>query len=526
MRHQAIVLRRISSKDQESGHSLDAQLKNVQMKADQLGVEIVKEWSGVLSSRKGKNFGRKDLEEMLAYCKSNKQVKYVLVDMVNRLMREMKVMIYYIVMFEQLGVKIVFCDPSQEHLNRDGHMSQLMLALEGFKSEADNDSRIETSMSRMHSRIKDGYYLSHPHQGYVTSGTPGLHVPDPLRFKPLKDACRHIIYDGYTVNEAVKWLNDNGYRTRGGKKMATDHFIELLSDRYYCGYIDIKSEGWPKDIKGLHEHMLTVREHAQLVAIMTKRNPRLRMKHNPDFPMANILRHEECVGAGGYEKFAGVNFNPGKRPSGRQRRIRQVYDCRDCRQRLPKDKVHEHFAEHLSQLKFLPDDAKFKQALLRVWRMQRGSVAERIRVLRTKKSGIEQKMRETTTSYAAETEGPIKDSLRKLLEEYSQEIKEVDADILTTQNIELESEDFVEFAMDFASSMSDKWWKLSYENRKRGEQILFNGKIYADNSATIRTPQLSSIYRLGTNKKALENASKAHLEELAVIATASVSLSS
>lgn len=265
MKQQAIVLNRISSKDQASGHSLDAQLENAKVKAAELDVDITKVWSGVLTSKKGKNFGRKDLEEMLSHCRQNKQVKYVLVDMVNRLMREMKVLFYYVVLFEQMGVKVVFCDPSQKHLNSDDQMSQLLLAIEAFKAEADNKTRGETSISRMHSRIKQGYYLSHPHQGYMTSDVPGLHIPDPIRFKPLQDACKHIIYDGWSVNQAVKWLNDSGYRTRKGRKMAIDKFIDLLMDRYYCGFIDIKSEGWPKDIRGLHEPMLSVREHKILV---------------------------------------------------------------------------------------------------------------------------------------------------------------------------------------------------------------------------------------------------------------------
>ncbi|MDB5185572.1 MAG: hypothetical protein JWL85_95 [Candidatus Saccharibacteria bacterium] len=66
---------------------------------------------------------------------------------------------------------------------------------------------------------------------------------------------------------------------------------------------------------------------------------------------------------------------------------------------------------------------------------------------------------------------------------------------------------------------------ISYENRKRGEQVLFNGAIYADNSANVHSPTLSSIYRLGTNKKALSDVDNAHLVELAGTAPASARLS-
>jgi DNA invertase Pin-like site-specific DNA recombinase len=526
MKHQAIVLNRISSKDQLAGHSLEAQLKNAKDKARELDVEIVQVWSGVLSSNKGKNLGRKDLEEMLALCKKNKRIKYLLVDMVNRLMREMKVMVYYMVRFEELGVKIVFCDPSQQHLNSDDQMAQLMVVIEGFKAEADNKSRGETSVSRMKSRVELGYYPTHPHQGYMKSDKPGWHIPDPVRFKPLQDACKHIIYDGWSVNQAVKWLNDSGYRTRAGRKMTLDHFIDLFMDRYYCGFVSIKSDGWPKDVRGVHEPMLSVREHTTLVAVMTKRNPRLRLQHNPDFPLSNILRHEECVGQGGFEKFTGVNFNRGKRPNGSQRPIKQVYDCRDCRKRVPRDTVHANLTTHLASLQLVPDKDKFRQALIKVWKMQRGSVSERLRVLEIKKQTIEQKMLELTEAYASSTASEtIKTNLEKLIAVQEAELKATETDIVTTQNVDLESEDFVDFAMQYVAALPENWWSLSHENRVRGEQILFNGKIYANNSAIVRTPELSSIYRLGVNKKDLGKVSLSNMVELAGTAPASVGLS-
>lgn len=260
------------------------------------------------------------------------------------------------------------------------------------------------------------------------------------------------------------------------------------------------------------------------VTIMSKRNPRMRMQHNPDFPLANILKHEECVGKGGYEKFAGVNFNPGKRPNGSQRRIRQVYDCRDCRKRVRRDVVHTNLTDHLGSLRLLPNKDQFRQALVKVWKMQQGSVTERLRMLEAKKQSVEQKLQDTTAAYASETDELIKDNLKKLIASYGEELKAVEADIISTRDIEMESEDFVNFAMRYVSELPENWWSLSYEDRKRGEQILFNGKIYANNAANVRTPELSSIYRLGVNKKDLGKVSLVNMVELAGTAPASAGL--
>lgn len=520
MKPQAIALRRISSLKQAEGHSLDAQESSTEKMAREMDLEIVKAWRIIQTSNRGKNFGRKDMEEMLAFCKKHRRVKYLLIEFVNRLMREAEVLVYYKVLFNQMGVQLIFCDPGQHNLNSGDQYAKLMFYIEAFSAEQDNDHRTGATVSKMKARIEQGYYLSHPHQGYIKSDIPGIHIPDPKRFKPLQDACKHIVYDGWSVSQAVKWLNDGGYRTRGGNKMDLNHFIKLFEDQFYCGIINIQRDGWPKGVRGLHQPMLSQREHKILVAIMTKRNPRLRMKHNPDFPMANILRHEECLNIGKYEKFAGVNHNRGKR-NGKQRPLRPVYDCRDCRVRLSRDLVHANFTQHLASLQLLPDEQRFIQALIKVWKMQRGSVTERLRALEARKQSLEQKIQETTAVYALEDDLLIKGNLKKLISGYGEELELLEKDIICTRDVELESEDFVKFAVEYMLNLSKNWWDLSYENRKRGEQILFNGKIYANNSATVHTPELSTIYRLGTNKKDLEKVSLANMVEMAGIAPAS-----
>lgn len=126
MKERAVALCRISSVDQESGHSLDAQEVSVRKMADELDVEIVKLWRITQSSKAGSNLTRKDLAEIKDYCKRDKKVKYLLLDRVSRLMREVEFMMVYAFELKQLGVKIIYCDPSQRNLNADNQVSLLM----------------------------------------------------------------------------------------------------------------------------------------------------------------------------------------------------------------------------------------------------------------------------------------------------------------------------------------------------------------------------------------------------------------
>lgn len=468
--------------------------------------------------------GRRDLKEALAYCKRNKQIKYFIIDEVDRFMRSIEEYYWYKVEFKKLGVKLVFA--SQPELSEDGQFAKLRELLAVYESESSNAERSRKTFDKMKARVAAGYYPFNKHAGYKKTGAAdGLHVPDDPNFTILQKGSRLIIYDHYTPVQAVKWMNDNGYRTVSGKKLTIDHYIEFIVDPYYCGEIVINKPGWTPNPNGLHMPMFSKREHKLLVAILKKRNPRVRLAHNPDFPLSNILRHEECVGLGGYEKFTGVNFNRGKRPSGSQRPIKKVYDCRDCRKRIPRDKTHENLTKLLARMELIPNKEQFKKALLKVWKKQRGVTDERLRVLNANRERIEEDIRKTTIDYVSATDTLIKKSLGNLIASYHAQLAEIDNEVVRTQNLEQESEDFVEFALDFVENFKYRWWTISPENRKRGEQLLFNGKIYANNDAIIHTPNLSSIYRLGTNKKDLGKVSLVNMVELAGIAPASEGLS-
>lgn len=107
-KEEVIALCRVSTSEQESNGSLRRQNKNVKRMAEKLGVKLVKVWSGSTSSKKGANLRRKDLNEMLEYCKNHKNVKYLLVDVPDRFMRSYEEAGYYFVLFRKQGVEILF----------------------------------------------------------------------------------------------------------------------------------------------------------------------------------------------------------------------------------------------------------------------------------------------------------------------------------------------------------------------------------------------------------------------------------
>lgn len=138
----AIALCRVSTAEQLVNNSLNRQDEAVENCAKILGVEIVKKWSGDVSTKRGKNLKRPDLKAMLEFCSKHKRVKYLLIDEPDRFMRSMNEAIYFEVEFEKLGVMVWYA--SDPELNSDNQMARFMRFLKYFNAEGSNEERIRS----------------------------------------------------------------------------------------------------------------------------------------------------------------------------------------------------------------------------------------------------------------------------------------------------------------------------------------------------------------------------------------------
>lgn len=80
----AIILVRVSSKEQEDGYSLDAQKKRLEDYCIRLGLEVIKIFELVESSTVGE---RKKFMTAIKFAKQQKEIVAIVVDKVDRLQR-------------------------------------------------------------------------------------------------------------------------------------------------------------------------------------------------------------------------------------------------------------------------------------------------------------------------------------------------------------------------------------------------------------------------------------------------------
>lgn len=505
MNIKSIALCRVSTPEQRlEGHSLQRQEESVEKAALQLEAPIVRTWSLDQSSRVGKNLDRKDLKEMMDFCKLNKQVKYLIIDEVDRFMRDIKYFYYFEAVFEQLGVKVWYA--STPELNSDDMMAKLNKLFLVFRAEASNDERTSKSLKGLKDRVAKGYWPFPLHQGYTKGATPGLHIPDPTRFSLLQEAFREVVTRRYTVNEAMERLTNKGYKRPNNKPLRIDKFRSLLKDPYYAGALRIDT--WGKELwndKGLHQAMITMEEWEELQLIVNNKMRKFQRKqHNPQFPLSNLYYCGDCQD----KKIVGCIHRNGKNGW-----TGEEYRCRGCGKMVKKAEAHEWTDEFLSSIKMVDGNIDdFKRSLRKIWSEEQKDSFNRIKQLKIRLEALKAEKSKLATGVIMYPE--LADDLKENIEQKRLEITGVEKEIAKAENIEDDFIEFTNFSIDYIKNLKENWWDLEHDGRLECKHLAFKQEIYINRSRKVYTPEISPILRFIDNKKEPETTSDSHLVEL------------
>lgn len=503
MKIKAIALCRVSSPEQVESNSLSRQEINVRDKSEELDCEILKTWSGDVSAKSGKNLNRKDLEEMIEFCKSHKEVKLLIVDEVDRFMRDIEEFYYFTVCFRKIGVRVYF---ASQPINDDTISSKIQKLLLILQAEMSNNERRTKSVNGLKARYLAGYYPSKVHQGYTKTTIPGLHAPDPIRFPLLQNAFQEVLSRKYTSTEVLKRLNKKDYKTPGGKELDIDKFTRILQGKYYAGIIDVGGSINVENCKGLHKPMISLTEFEELQKIISNRKKKFcRKQHNPLFPLSNLML---CVCGG---KLVGFNHRNGKGG------VWEKYRCRKCGKQYHKDAIHSALDKRFNEIKMDKRTMKiFTESLNIVWVEEQKENLNYIKQQENNISNLKEKKNQLIRTLAENPD--LKDDIREPLDQLKQEIKQAETEIEEANNIEKDLIDFVKFSLNFIYDLKNQWWQLDYEDMARCKELLFPADFYIDYKLEVCTPEISSILRLVCIKKDSELHSESLLVELRGIA--------
>lgn len=504
-KEKAIALCRVStSKQRLEGKSLEAQETRVYECADYLNAEIVKLWSLDTSSRKGKNFNRPDLLEMLKYIKQNKAIKYVIVDEADRFMRSIDEAYFWKVQFKSYGATIAYAN-MPEITHEDDPMAVMREMMAMFQAEVSNHERITKTTDKMKARIQAGYYPGMVHQGYKKSEIKGLHIPREPQWSLLQSAMKKIIYDSYNLDEALIWLNNNNYKLQGGGPLDMWKLKRIIKEPFYAGVI--KMSNWETVCNhGLHKSMITFEEHEKLLQIANGKQKKFTVhKYNPLFYASNIVECADCLAEGAHiSKLVGYEHHNNKPP--RTRRYYQRYRCRGCNKNILKEKLHSGLDEIFDKTELIFDeDGLLIESLRKAWKTEISESYETIGRLNHKLALLNNEKDNLVRTLGSNPD--IADDIKSSINCIKHEINNTKDEINRHSKIEEDFDDFVKFAIDFTNNIKDNWWNIENpHDRIRFKQLVYPNGLTVSRSGKVLTPTLSPIYRYKISKKTPESA--------------------
>lgn len=407
----AVAFCRVSTAEQLLGGSLNRQQKSVLKMAEELGVVIPKEywWSGNVSSKRGTNLKRKDLQEALAVCKKDKSIKYAIVDEPDRFMRSVDEATYFEVVFRELGVTVYYANDPE--LNTGSMSAKLLKFLQYFKAEGSNEERQNKSIRGLKEALSLGKYPFQPPAGYRKGKINGVPEIDPVRGLPLREAMLSIVEFRATTTEALAWLNTTDF-VKGRTKYKMDKFRKICLNPFYAGVVEMHKQVDIRNENGLHEPLITMAQHLQLVEIFNKKKKNQtgpRKNGNPEYPLSNIVSCAKCQDkkAG---RYVGFKVNNGVN----KERVYHKYRCRSCGHYFTRDNLHMEAVACLHRHDMTTSGRRALIASLnKVWSERRKSSALEKAQMRRDMQSIERQIDELVEAAIEPQNAPIKGDLIK-----------------------------------------------------------------------------------------------------------------
>lgn len=498
-KEKAVAICRVSSDEQRKNNSLNRQNEAVQMTAKRHNLEIIKTWSGSASSKSGKNLGRKDLREMMDYCKHNKQVKYVIVDEPDRFMRSVHEAGWYFIELEKLGVKVLFSD---EKMNNGDVLSKLLIEVGLITGEMSNEERAKKTKAGHEKAIRDGRYTFVPPLGYTRGKVRGVPEIESTIGPLLKSQLLRIASGLVSPTVALKDYNQS-IQDAGLKKapLKMDKWRAICTNPFYCGVIELHKIVDASCAKGQHEAMISKSQHESILEVFNCRPKNQKGPNstgNPRYPFNQMITHVGCpCTKSKYNTFVGVTV---KNNQGKEY---EKYRCRGCYMTVPREEMRGKIKDILSSMELTKSgETALREALSNVFDLEEGDIASKQAQLCSQRKNMKKEADRLMGAFIDAKEQATRDYLEERHKDLVSRIKKLDDEIYTLGDFEaLESRNFFRFALNFVGNLVHNVLSLPPLEMQLCKQLLFPDGFCVDENKNVYTTKISPLYRLETIKK-------------------------
>ena len=239
----AVILARISSKEQQDGHSLDAQIRNLENYAKRKKLDVVRTFTLVESSTKKR---RPEFDQMVRYIKRHKTKIALIVDTVDRLQRSFRETPIFNDLMEKEILELHFVKENNI-LSKDANSAQkLMWNMGVVMAQSYTDQLSDNVRRSMKHKVQNGEWCGLAPLGYtnVINNTTGkaFIIPDKDNADIIKRVFLEYATGAYSVSELSRKTKEWGLRSRKGYAIGSQLLLTMLQNPFYYGVMRVKGK--------------------------------------------------------------------------------------------------------------------------------------------------------------------------------------------------------------------------------------------------------------------------------------------
>lgn len=500
----AVALCRVSSDEQLKNNSLKRQRAAIEKEANRLGVLIPDEYwfSGSVSSKRGSNLKRKDLEAIEKLCKKDRRIKYIMVDEPDRFMRSMDEAIFFEFTFRSIGVNVWYA--SDSILNNTDAASKLIKISKYWQAEGSNEERQRKAISGQTKALEEGRYPFHPKPGYKRGYIKSIPEIDTKRGPALRQVLEQIAAGLLTPTQALKELNKSDF-VKGYVPYKMDKFRRIATDPFYAGIVAVDRQIKVRNVNGAHQPLISIETHEKILHIFNSKpkNQLGPLKNgNPKYPCNNLVSCDKCKDKSN-GRVVGFNHTNGKYGS----KVYERYRCRGCGMYITREELHEMIMGQFNANRIKPDGQRLLfSALKTIWKQKENDTQTEKKRMESRLTALRQTVSQQVEAAIDPSNSSIKENIMETIAKNKEEAHELEYKISTLQTSAAADEArFVQFAMAWIDEIGGNFLSpgLSKEDRLRCKQIVFPSGFRLDENQKVYTPEISPLITLAVNKKDL-----------------------
>lgn len=271
----AVVYARVSGKEQEQGFSLEAQTKIARTYAATKGLSIVKEFS---YSESAKRQGRKHFNLMLQYLREHPDVRTVIVEKTDRLLRNLEDYVLVEQLVEEMGLEIHLVKEGQILQRNTRSQDKLVQGLFALLARNYIQNMQEEILKGQLVKAGKGQYPGRAPHGYMHDRELRIIVSHPHRAPVVKLLFELFASGQFTLTSVRKALIE-----KTGERLSKSYLNKMLRSRFYIGLFSWRG----REYQGIHPRLIDPATFERVQSIMSRRGKAKTRKH--DFPFSNLL---------------------------------------------------------------------------------------------------------------------------------------------------------------------------------------------------------------------------------------------